>query len=175
VNKKIAIWVISLPLLAMIGSAFLLTAIFGPSDNGLSCTRNGAESACEIRQTRFFGLIGNSSFSIPESRIRGAKSVCSSGKIGGHSSPSCSVYLTLEDGEQYPVLSYSLISQADSAAAKLNLYLRDGSARSIEINEDVRTPVLMFGIAPVALVMLLFACLRSWRFRRPPLAVQGQA
>jgi hypothetical protein len=160
-NKKAAFWVIAVPLIAMLASAFLLIAVFGPSDNGLSCTRDSVKSECEIRQTRFFGLIGNSSFSVPESNIHGAEAVCASAKVGGRASPSCNVYLNLDSGKEYPVLSYPLSSQANSAAGELNAYFRNDSARRIEIKENVFAPVLMFGGAPLLLIALLFVYLRT--------------
>jgi hypothetical protein len=165
-NKKAAFWVIAVPLIAMIGAPCLLTAVFGPTDNGLVCTRDSVRSECEIRQTRFFGLIGNSSVSVPESSIRGAKAKCGSRPVGGHASPSCSVYLTIEGAQEYPVLSYVVNTQADSAAEKLNVYFRDASARSIEIDEDAGTPVLVFGVGPIVLVTLVFVFIRNWKSRR---------
>jgi hypothetical protein len=172
-NKKAAFWVIVMPVVAMIGSAFLLTAIFGPSDDGLNCMRGSAGSECAIRQTRFFGLIGNSSFSVPESSIHGAEAVCASAKVGGHASPSCAVYLMLDGEKEYPVLSYPLSSQANSAAGKLNAYFRNDSARRIEIKENVFTSVLMFGVAPLLLIALLFVCLRTRTARGSALAAQA--
>lgn len=53
---------------------------------------------------------------------------------------------------RYPVLSYEFERQANASTEKLNAYFSDKSMPSIEINEDVLTPFLVIGVAPVFLV-----------------------
>jgi hypothetical protein len=136
--------------------AFLLTGLSGPTDNGVSCVRSPA-AACTVRGTRLFGVIGNSAFSIPESTIHGARSVCAtSGRRGG-----CDVYL-LADGYERGVLvaSYALEPEADSAAHRLNEYFRNPGASSIEVNESILATVLLSGLVPVVIVLLVLALRR---------------
>ncbi|MGH9513910.1 MAG: hypothetical protein ACRD2U_17420 [Terriglobales bacterium] len=162
--KKQFIWVVGISLMAMLMSAALLGAVFGPTDDGLRCTRTQNDAECEIRQTRFFGLLANSSFAIPESEIRGAKSFCPAAKVGGRGGASCNVYLVLNSGKNYPVLSYAIYSQADSSARRLNDYFQNRTAQSVEIGEDLLTPILLFGIAPLLFVLLVVA-LRTLKLR----------
>lgn len=154
-NAKFLIIVIGAFTLALI-VAFLLTGLSGPTDDDLSCVR-APVAECAVRRTRLFGLVGNSAFSIPESAIHGARSVCAtSGRRGG-----CNVYL-LADGYEQGVLvsSYALEPQADSAAQRLNEYFRNPAASSIEINESIVAPVLLSGVVPVAIVLLVLALRR---------------
>lgn len=170
-NRQFLLFVAVAVIPISVGSAFLLTGVFEPSDNGLRCARSFGESVCEVRQTRFFGLAGNTSFTLPESSISGAESICAAGQVG-RASPDCLVYLNLTAGPypRYPVLSYSWFEPARAAAVRLNDYFRDKSVPSIEIKEDVLTPVLLFGVAPVLLVSLILG-LRWWlRARRTPQA-----
>ncbi len=160
-KHRAIVWIIAMPAVAMVASAFLLTAVLGPTDNGLRCTRSSGLAACEVRQTRLLGFSGNSSFAIPESSIRGAKAACPTARVGGRGTPSCNVYVSLDTGQDYPVLSYSLLSQAITAATKLNDYLGDKSARSLVIKEDLLTPVLLSAAAPVLFVVAVFF-LRRW-------------
>jgi hypothetical protein len=169
-NRKTIALLIGIPLVAMVGSAFLLSAIFGPTDNGLRCSRMAERAACDVLQARFFGLAGNSRFGISESTIRGAKALCATGKVGGRGSASCNVYLELESGQNYPVMSYALHQQADASAKRLNEYFEDKSASSIEIKEDLMTPILLSGVAPVAVVVLVLGLRRlGFRSGRPAL------
>jgi hypothetical protein len=167
-NRFLLIFLLAL-IPTLVAVAFLLTAIFGPSDNGLRCERLQDHSECQIRQTRFFGLYGNSAFAIQQSTIRGATSVCSTAHMGGRAGPSCIVYLILDSGpyRKYPVLSYALAGQADASAKKLNDYFNDKSAASVEVKEDILTPVLIFGLPPVMSVVLLVG-LHWWRVRSKP-------
>jgi hypothetical protein len=166
-TKKAVIWIIAIPLLAVVAAAFLLTAIFGPTDDGLRCARTPHKAECEIRQTRFFGLSGNSSFAIPESSIRSAQAFCSTTKVGGRGAPSCNVYLSLDSGQDYPVLSYQIRSQAEASAKRLNDYLGEKSSQSIEIKEDVLTPLLLSGVVPILFVAIVWGVRKS-RFAVPP-------
>ncbi len=151
----------------MAASAFLLTGIFGPSDDGLRCTRAGGTAQCEIFQTRFFGWFGNRSLVIPESSILDAEAVCSKTRVGGRGGPSCNVSLGLRSGEKYLVLSYELKSQADTSAARLNTYLSNTAKPSIELREDLVTPWLLSGGVPVVFIGLILS-LSWWRKRRSP-------
>ena len=119
-----------------------------------------------MRQTRFYGLFGNSAFTIQESAILGAKSVCSSGQVGGSRSPNCNVYLILNSGlhRSYPVLSYALADQANAAASKLNAYFADKATSSIDLKGPFLTPIALFGLVPV-LVLAFVMGLRWWRSR----------
>jgi hypothetical protein len=138
------ILVIAIPLIAMVASALLLTGVFGPTDDGLRCARTLDKAECQVLRTRFFGLFGNSAFTIPESTVLGAKAFCTHYLLsGGHSAPSCNVYLTLDSGQRYLVSSYRFQAQADASANRLNDYISDKSARSIEIKEDLRLIRLM--------------------------------
>jgi hypothetical protein len=166
INKPVLL-IIPISLVAMVACAFLLTAVFGPSDNGLRCSRSSGIAGCQVFQTRFFGLFGNSSFTIPESSIRGAKGICATSKVGGRGGPSCNVYLTLDSGQDYPVLSYPFESPAEASAKKLNAYFADKSAPSIAIGEDRTTPWLVSGGVPLLFVTVILG-LRWWRLRHRP-------
>jgi hypothetical protein len=161
-NKKAAIWIVAIPLAAMVAAAFLLAAVFGPTDNGLRCMRTPHKAECEIRQTHFFGLAGNSSFTILESSIRSAQAFCSTTKVGGRGAPSCNVYLSLHSGQDYPVLSYQIRSQAEASAKRLNDYLGDKSSQSFEIKEDVLTPLLLSCVVPILFVAIVWG-VGKWR------------
>lgn len=152
------------PLLA--GIVVLLSYLGGPYDDGVRCERSQTEARCIVARTRFFGLFGNSAFAIPESAIRSATSVCATGHGGGRGSASCSVYLMLDSGQfgQMLVSSYALASQADIAAARLNAYINDKSAKSIEIGQSLLTPLFIVGVAPVVLVLVILT-LRRLRLR----------
>lgn len=162
-NEKFLIIVAVAAVPFIVGLSFLLTAIFGPSDNGLFCKRSNGCAQCEIRQTRFYGLAGNTSFSIPESSIRGAKGICGTAPFG-HAGPSCGVYLILDSGELYLVAGYTIRTEADAAAKKLNAYFADNSAQQVELKMDALTPVLLYGVAPIVFVAAIVG-LRWWKFR----------
>ena len=157
-DRKSTIWVIAIVLAAMLISMFLLPTIFGPTDDGIRCSRLTSAPDCQILQTSFFGR--NSSFPIKESSISGAEGICYHSRTAGHSSPLCVVNLILDPSEpyrRYPVLSYMFQSQADASAQKLNAYLKDKTARSIELRESNATPLLLYRVAPflAAIVVLL--------------------
>ena len=154
-----------LPIMAAV--ALVLTFLGGPSEDGLRCTRSTSEAQCQVRRTRFLGLFGNSTFTVPEADIRGAKSVCASAHVGGRGSANCVVDLITNYGANGDilVLSYTATGQADAAAKQLNDYLGNSIATSVEIKEDVLTPVLIIGLAPIVLVVFIVA-LRLWRRRR---------
>ena len=160
-NNKAILWIVASSALAMVAVAFLLTAVFGPTDNGLRCTRTPALASCQVRQTRFPGTSGNNGFVIPEANIRDAEAACATTKVGGRGGPSCNVYLRLTSGQDYPVLSYPIQSQAAASAKKLNGYFEDKSASALEIKEDLVTPMLLSGVAPVLFAFAVFG-LRKW-------------
>ncbi len=107
------------------------------------------------------GVSGNSGFVIPEANIRDAKAACATTKVGGRGGPSCNVYLRLASGQDYPVLSYPIQSQALASAKKLNDYFGDKSSTSIEIKEDLVTPIMLSGAAPVLFIVAVLL-LRRW-------------
>jgi hypothetical protein len=137
----------------------LLTRMFGASDLGIHCSRaDGAR--CEIRQSRLLGAAGNSSFEIPESRITAAKTFCAQRySVSSRSSTSCNVELLLANQAQPtgPVLSFPFLSQAQSATRRLNAYLADPDASSIDLREPVGLIVLLYGVSPVALLAVVLA------------------
>ena len=163
-DKKLFL-VVALAVVSAALAGFVLTAVFGPSDNGLLCARSSGQAECQILQSRFFGLFGNTAFAIPETSIRGAKTVCSHQGVG-RASFSCTVDLILKSGRyrDYPVLSYGFRGQADAATSKLNEFFGNPSAQSIDLSEDVLTPFLTFGIAPILLIALVMG-LRWLRLR----------
>ena len=151
-------------------TTLLLTSIFGPSDLGVRCTRErGFEARCEVLQSRFLGLAGNSAFPIPESEIAGAGVVCAHRGVGGRTEPSCSVDLLLKSGpyRSYPVLSYPLIDQAESSARKLNDYLANPARPSIVLKDELGSTVLIFVALPLLTVALVLLVLRRSRRRTP--------
>lgn len=147
-------------------AGIVLTAVFGPTDNGLHCSRSVAGAQCEILQTRFLGLSGNSVSTIPESEILGVRTDCGYKGIGRASS-SCNVNLILASApnSSYPVLSFALRSQAESATRKLRGYLADKSAKWIKLDEGILTPVLIYGLLPILLLVLILGAGRT-RSRR---------
>lgn len=160
---------IGLPVMVALAGAYLLTGIFGPSDWGVRCVRSPV-SECQVLQTRFFGIFGNSHFAIPESTIHGARTVHPlPGHVGGRSSVSFTVALILDPEMQYPiypVLSYRFQSQADAATERLNAYFNDRGITSIEIMEDLLDPALLAAVAPLLIVGVVVGIvlgLRRWR------------
>jgi hypothetical protein len=123
---------------------------------------------CEIQRSRLLGIAGNSSFEIPESRIRAARTFCGRQlAVGGRRSSSCSVELLLADepASTQPVLSYPFHGQAQKATRRLNAYLKDPRVPSTVLEEPVGYLWLLYGGAPVATVAIILA-LRA-RLRDP--------
>ncbi len=162
--------ILALAVAGSMAGVLLLTAVLGPSDWGVRCER-APVAQCRIEQTRFFGLFGNSYFFIPESEIRGAETIRPlPGHVGGRGGGSFVVALELASNSQnslYPVLSRQFQSEADAATDRLNAYFRDKSTPSIEIADDLSTPLLIYGGGPLGLVGALLV-LRWWKFRRNP-------
>lgn len=131
-----------------------LTKLFGPSELGIRCSRvDGA--VCRINHSRLLGAAGNSSFEIPQSRITAVRTECGQhSALGAGRATSCSVQLMLADGP-YPtwtVLSFPFFTQAQTATRRLNAYLADPTATSIDLKEPVGSIVLLYGGAPLALL-----------------------
>lgn len=149
-------------------TTLLLTSVFGPSDLGLRCAHSGGSGQCEVLQSRFFGLFGNSSFSIDEADVMGAETVAPRASVGGHGSASCTVALRLKAGpyRDYPVLSYPVCGRADAATRRLNRYFADPSTSSIEIRGDIG---VMWALAatPMLLISGILLARRWVRSRRP--------
>lgn len=146
-------------------TAWALGALFGPTDNGMRCTRSATEGSCLLSRTTFLGLAGNSAFSIPESSIRGAVVECAKRGVGAPAGPSCAVHLVLESGERQIVSSYALRSEARSAAGRINEYLRDRTVPELVISENTLTPLLLFAVLPVVIVLATLVGGRWWRAR----------
>lgn len=141
-------------------TTLLLTSAFGSTDFGLRCARNSQGDECEVLQSRFLGLSDSRSFAIPQSDILGAKTLCSS---SGRSGANCTVNLLLKSGPYrvYPVLSYPLFDSADASTRKLNAYLNDATATSIEMKDDFTT-IMIFAVAPLLIVLVVLALRRLW-------------
>lgn len=141
----------------------LLTSIFGPSDSAVRCKRErGFGGRCEVLQSRFLGIAGNSAFPIPQSEIAGARAVCAQRGVGGRGGPSCSVDLLLKSGpyRSYPVLSYPLSGQAESTVRRLNGYLDDPAQRSIVLKDELGSTLLIVAGLPLLTLALLLALSR---------------
>jgi len=132
----------------------LLTSVFGSPTVGVRCTRGGGPARCEVLQSRFFGLAGNSAFAIPESEIQGARTLRPL-PHPGRGSGEYSVSLMLKTGayRDYPVLHSQFFDRADAATRKLNDYFTDTGARSIELREDFSEITLFF--APLVIIGVL--------------------
>ncbi|HET7561400.1 MAG TPA: hypothetical protein VFJ87_03345 [Rhodanobacteraceae bacterium] len=150
--------------LVVAGFGYLLATLPSSSDWGVHCTRSGSEASCEVSQTRFLGVFGNSSFTIPETAINGAKTSCSG---TGRRSHSCTVDLLLSSGRyrDYPVLSYPLRGAADASTQKLNAYFADRSMPEIRIMDDI-SRTMWIVVLPMLLVILLGVPLAWLRARR---------
>ncbi|MEO7043277.1 MAG: hypothetical protein ABI035_13530 [Gemmatimonadaceae bacterium] len=151
-RKSIAL-VISVVVVAMVASAWALGALMGPTDNGMRCTRTAAGGSCELLRTTFFGLFGNSAFTLPESTIRSATYECPTNSVGARHSSACAVFLTVASGDRQLVSSYALPNQAEAAAKRINNYLGDRSVPSLEVDDSVATPVLLYACLPVLVVL----------------------
>ena len=149
-------------------TVLLLTSIFGPGDLGVRCRREpGREGRCEVLQSRFLGVAGNSGFAIRESDIAGARALCAGRGVGGRGGANCSVELLLKTRPGgYPVLSYATIGRAESGARALNDYFADPTRTSIVLKDELGATVLIVGGLPL---MVAAAVLMLRRRRRAPL------
>ena len=146
----------------------LLLALNGPTDLGLECTRSpSAAGQCTVLQSQFLGLLGNRSFAIPEAQISDARVRCAGPGVGRRSGPNCNVNIILKSGpyDEYPVLSYALVDQANASAAKIQAYLKDSGIASLRITDDT-TGTLTILLSSVLFVLVLGAI--AWVVRRRP-------
>src|SRR6185437_2819797 len=142
--------------LAALACVWVLTGWVGPTDIGLRCTRAGT-AECRVLQSRLPGIVGNSSFVLAESQIRGARTIAPIAHGGGRGRGTWRVALLLDPAArypEYPVVSYDFESDADAATARLNAYFNDRTTPSIEIRTPA-SPLLMIELAVMALVGLL--------------------
>ena len=161
-------WLLVFLAMVPIGCALLLVRIFGPLSIGLRCERSAAERRCQVLRSGLFGLADNSVVVIPESEIAGA--ITERPRAGvGRGGGGYTVALELKHGpyRYYPVLSGQFFASTDRATSRLNRYLADPTARSIELHEDVAASVLM-PFAPLALVLALVGVGLYLRHRRGP-------
>lgn len=163
-TAKILLVFAAIFVLIVAGFGYLLATLPSSSDWGVHCTRSGSEASCEVLQTRFLGVFGNSSFTIPEAVINGARTSC----FGtGRRTYSCTVDLLLNSGRyrDYPVLSYPLRGTADASTRKLNAYFADRSTPEIRIMDDISWTMWIV-VLPMLLVILLAMPLAWLRARR---------
>ena len=148
---------------------FLLTAVFGAPSIGVKCWRRDGDRECAVLQSRFFGLLGNSTVLIPESEIGGAVTLRPVHGVGSRGGGSYSVSLELKSGpyRHYPILSGRSFESTDASTRKLNAYLTDPSASSIELHENMWGSVLM-PLIPVALGAIMAVVAARLRRTRAP-------
>jgi hypothetical protein len=163
-NSGILLVFAAIFVLVLAAFGYLLATLPSSSDWGVHCTRSGGEASCEVLQTRFIGVFGNSSFVISEAAIDGARTSCSG---AGQRTHSCTVNLLLNSGRyrDYPVLSYALQGTADASTHKLNAYFADRSMREIRIMDDISL-TLWIVVLPMLLVILLAMPIAWLRARR---------
>ena len=161
----IASALLALPLAAAV--ILLLTAVFGAPSIGLKCWRHDGDRQCAIRQSRFFGLAGNGTVLIPESDIERAVTLRPTHGVGSRGGCDYTVSLELRSGpyRHYPVLSGPWFEATDASTRRLNAYLGDASASSIELHEELWASVLTPFI-PVALVTIVALAAAGWRRQR---------
>lgn len=152
-NPKTLLVFAAIFVLIMAAFGYLLATLPSSSDWGVRCTRSGGDAGCEVLQTRFIGVFGNSSFTIPEAAIDGARTSCFGTGQRGYS---CTVGLLLNSGRyrDYPVLSYPLRGTADASTHQLNAYFADRSMPEIRIMDDISL-TLWIVLLPMLLVILL--------------------
>jgi hypothetical protein len=154
----------ALPFAALV--IWALGAVFGAPAIGLKCSRLVAPARCEVLQSSFLGLIHTSPILIPEAEIAGAKTqrpVGGAGRRGG----SYTLLLNLRSGRYgyYPALSGQTFAAVDADTRRLNDYLADPAATSIELRENLWASTLVPFI-PVALVLGIFGIVtlvKRWR------------
>lgn len=150
-GKFLLILAIAVPLFAVL-SIYGLTSLFGTPPIGLKCSRLAGRAQCEVQESIFLGIAGNSGYVIPESEIvraRTERPVGGAGRRGG----SYRLLLDLKSGGYpYPVLSDQSFGVVQAQADRLNAYLADPTATSIELRERLWLSVLV-PLAPIALVL----------------------
>jgi hypothetical protein len=146
-----------------VAMVYVLTSVFGSPTIGLRCTRSGAFAQCEVLQSRFLGLVGNDGFVIPESEIDSVKTVAPVPHVG-RGSGEYSVSLMLKTGayRALPVLHSHSYARAEAARRKLNDYLANAGATSIEVQEAPYE--VLFILAPLSVLaaaLVVFARRRT--------------
>ncbi len=161
-QRRKLVGVIAIVVVAMAVSVWAIEAAFGPTDNGMRCERTTNANSCLILRTQSAGVLGNSSFTVPEAQIHGAMLECAKGGVGSRPSSACAVYLNLASGDRQLVSSYALRPQAEAAVKQINDYLADRSASQLVVSDSIITPILLYGLLPVILVVLTVGVAR-WR------------
>jgi hypothetical protein len=143
---------------------YALTSVFGAPSIGLKCSRLEGRALCQVQQSSFFGIAGNSGL-IPESEIvraRVERPAGGAGRRGG----SYRLLLDLRSGGYpYPVLSDQSFGVVQAQADRLNGYLADPRATAIELRERLWLSVLV-PFAPIALVLGILGVATLVRRRR---------
>jgi hypothetical protein len=163
-TKFLLILAVAAPLFAALAISGL-TAVFGAPSIGVRCSRLDGPARCEVHQSAFFGIVGNSVYSIPEAEISGART---ERPVGGGGRRAGTYRLLLElrsGGYPYPVLSDQSFDTVEAAARRLNSYLADASATEIELRERLWLSALVPLVA-VALGLLLGGVVALARRRR---------
>jgi hypothetical protein len=144
---------------------YALTSVFGAPSIGLKCSRLAGRALCEVQQSGFFGIAGNSGHVIPESEIVRARTERPVGGAG-HRGGSFRLLLDLKSGGYpYPVLSDQSFGVVQAEADRLNGYLADPTAAGIELRERLWLSVLV-PFAPVVLVLGIFGIAALVKRRR---------
>jgi hypothetical protein len=88
--------------------------------------------------------------------------------VGSRTSGSYTVSVELKSGpyRHYPVLSSRFLEASDAATRKLNAYLSDPTASSIELHEDLLASIVVPFI-PIVLAILLVIGVARLRRARP--------
>ena len=130
-----------------------LSSISGSPVIGVRCTCSSGPARCEVLQSRFLGLIGNTAFAIPEAEIRGARTLRPIPHPGrGSGEYAVSLMLKTDAYSDYLVFHTHFFERADAAAHRLNEYFADPRATSIELREDFSELALL--LVPLLLVAL---------------------
>jgi hypothetical protein len=134
-----------------------LTSLFGPPAIGLKCSRLEGRAQCEVQQSRFLGIAGNTVYVIPESEIGGATTLRAAGGAGRRGG-GYTMVLDLRSGayRRYPVLSGQSFDSVEASTRALNGYLADPGATSLELRESLGSALVM-PLIPVVLVGLIAA------------------
>jgi len=150
-----------------------LTSIFGAPAIGLKCSRRDGRAQCEVQQSRLLGIAGNGVHVIPESDIGGATTLRPAGGAGRRAG-GYTMVLDLKAGtdRRYPVLSGRSFDAVEASTRRLNGYLADPGATSIELREDLGSS-LVIPMIPVVLAGLIAALASLGRRQRDPTAPQA--
>jgi hypothetical protein len=166
-GRFLLILALALPPFALL-MIYALTSLFGAPSIGLKCSRQGGRALCEVEQSGFLGIAGNSGYVIPESEIvraRAGRPVGGAGRGGGSR-----LLLDLKSGGYpYPVLSDPSPGVVEAQADRFNGYLADPAATAIELRERLWLSVLA-PFAPLALVSGIFGIALLVRRRQAAVA-----